>query len=1252
MPPQTASSAATGDGGATISNQLAMLVPGMEPGVDDVQVWTGKVELLLATWPKDKLNELAMRLILNCKGSLFMKLQLHKDEIMTGDTKGVKRLVELVGGSWGQIPLEQKFEIVEKALFKCVQKADETLDSFLSRCDVVWSDLLIRKVKLEELQAYILLRGSRLSPDDRKRVIVEAGAESGGVLEMKKVTAAVRMLGSGFFNELTGNKRDRSQKVYDQNAFLTEEIGEQDSDALLASTHDEVDEEMIEILAAENDEDANLIVQFEDAVMDTLQSDVELAAFFTSYQEARRRLSERVKVRGFWPVHKKGMKGGGKKGKVKSKGKQSLAQRIANSYCRLCHRRGHWKAECPDRQDHDSSASSAKVAPTTFVTVDEVPMELAEIPEFTESNVTSRQDHQHVILFGVTLGSNKQGLGNKSINKGPSWNKVKFQQGLRARLRYESPSESRNRSHSAAKKPSSENVAIGWNKGTNINTEECDTLFASTGTTGVVDLGASQSVIGNQQVPELMKQLPDEIRQQVRRTNCSLTFRFGNHQTLESHHALLFPLLGKWFRVAVVKGNTPFLLSSKFLKETVGAVIDTVEGTMWSKTLNRQLPIELTIKNLYLLDINNLWKAESQSKLETFHVQQVQPDVSSLGTASDRVEVVNRSTDGTDHHDITPCEVDKHDNDTHRIQHTPSQVESCDNDRLAELEGPKSSSNPDSSCEFSSPDGQDVSCRKVQGLPGEDQGLDQPGGDEDHRSDDTGRVVSSNNRLWEVKTGVHISHGVLRPGMDKLVCEPIRAQCQKGAPQVRSFRGADDGGRTNSSSEPEQGEGEDEGLCCQSQGSSLNNRSGSIMGTSAPSGRDLGIRPLGGLQSESPRGGSGLHASGVQTVEHPDDCHGEHHERDRPALEEDAGQDRGLRDLDSDQAETLLASTGTLEGPDCDYDFFTEAQSQNYHRECQRLIQLMWKELSQVYQQTKLFPKSCKKLDLLEVMCSNDSVLTEQVNRLGGSAQRFGLSEGDLQQSCHRKKLFEILIRHTPEHLWYSPVCAPWCMWSFLNCTKNIDTGLKIMEQRWQNLWQLSLAVVLYRFQKSHNAQFSLEQPSGSLMLKVPCMDEIVSSLSWCQFDMCQVGNLVHPETSEPIRKRMIVCTSSRALHQSLQGKLCNSDHKHALIQGQVMVKGERIRLSTFTEKYPLKFGRQIAKLILKEKNWDSPIYANETDDHPTKRRRLGKKANSAEIEQMFPCVNWQTALHIADRTAPRVGIQIIDSGPLFKSVQ
>ncbi len=584
-------------------------------------------------------------------------------------------------------------------------------------------------------------------------------------------------------------------------------------------------------------------------------------------------------------------------------------------------------------------------------------------------------------------------------------------------------------------------------------------------------------------------------------------------------------------------------------------------------------------------------------------------------------------------------------------QDVTSQVQSCDAESPEE-EGPKALLVSESIRESTSHHGQDISGSKTQGLSGQDPGCDRTGRNETYRNHDTGRAIEGDNRLWEVQTRSDLHHGLLGSGMDKLVCEPLREQWQEGTSQIHPICGTDAGDRANSSSGQEQGQEQDEGLSCQGKGSSLSTRSGSVVGTSEASGRDIGVGLVSGFQSVPSRGGSRLHASGIQAAEHSDDCYGAHHERDCPALEKDAGQDRELRDLRSDQADTLLASIGTHEDPDCDYDFFTEAQSQNYHRECQRLIQQMWKELGQVYHQTKLFPKSCKELDLLEIMCSDDSVLTDQVNQLGGSAKRFGLSEGDLKQSCHRKKLFETLVRQRPEHVWFSPECAPWCMWSFLNCTKNIHTGVKIMENRWQNLWQLSLAVVLYRFQKSNNAQFSLEQPCGSLMLKVPCMDEIVHNLSWCQFDMCRVGSLVHPETSEPIRKRMIVCTSSRALHQSLHGKLCNQEHKHRLIQGQVLLRGERIRLSTFTEKYPIKFGRQIAKIILKEKAWDNPIYANEADSHPTKRRRLCKKANSVEIEQMFPCVNWQTVLHIADRTAPRVGIQIIDAGPLFHGVQ
>ena len=67
-------------------------------------------------------------------------------------------------------------------------------------------------------------------------------------------------------------------------------------------------------------------------------------------------------------------------------------------------------------------------------------------------------------------------------------------------------------------------------------------ISATTGATGIVDLGASQTVVGEHQVKELLSSLPEEIQHQVQRTSCHLTFRFGNQQTLTSRHALLLPL--------------------------------------------------------------------------------------------------------------------------------------------------------------------------------------------------------------------------------------------------------------------------------------------------------------------------------------------------------------------------------------------------------------------------------------------------------------------------------------------------------------------------------------------------------------------------------------------------------------------------------------------------------------------------------------------------------------------------------------
>ena len=323
-PDEASSSDGGGSGG--VSNHIAMLVPTFDPAVDNVDIWSSKVSLLLEAWPANKIAELATRLILNTKGTAYQKLRSNQKECLVNDRKGIQRIVELVGGSWGQVPLEHKYELVEKALYRCQLKGDETGDSFIARVDVLWTELLWKSMTLDQLMAYVLLRGSKLTAEDKKRVLVESGAEKAdGKLEWKKVVAVIRMLGSAFFQDYTGAKRDKTLKTYDHMAFNMETTEEDDEYEAYWAMDDALDDDTIATLASENDEDASLIMQFEDAVNESVQSDPELAVLFSSYQDARRRLTERVQVQGFLACEKGIQRNGKERGKVHGKRKDDLS---------------------------------------------------------------------------------------------------------------------------------------------------------------------------------------------------------------------------------------------------------------------------------------------------------------------------------------------------------------------------------------------------------------------------------------------------------------------------------------------------------------------------------------------------------------------------------------------------------------------------------------------------------------------------------------------------------------------------------------------------------------------------------------------------------------------------------------------------------------------------------------------------------------------------------------------------------------
>lgn len=619
--------ASTSDGGGDsklVSNQLASLVPSFDPSKDDVQDYSKKVQLLMKMWPDNRWTELATRLILNTSGSAFQKLQLMGDDITKNERKSIQTIIEVLGGQWGQIPLEKKYEAAEKALFKCAQRQDESNDSYLARADVLWQELLNKKMQLDELKAYIILRGSNLSMEDKKRVLVETSATESGALTMAKVNSSVRMLGAGFFHEVAGSKRNTRLKTYDQ-ANVAEDA-DPDEPSFLADVTEEtafvLDDETIDALVLEGDEDAALVQDFEGMANDVLQSDEDLAHSFTAYTEARRRIAEKVRSRGFWPPSssskgKNKGRGKGKPGKGFGNSRKSLQQRILESRCRLCNKIGHWKAECPSRND------AKPVAPTTFVTptVDDdlqgLPLEFLSIPEhdamldeaWEQASMNSfDQDHPSFVLGHHQCPYTHH---HHHIDRQPNTHQHIHNTDPRHRLRQ---SLQRWSHQSACHRPAlrTENADTDATAPSKASGPEPEmACFATHGSFGVVDLGASKTVIGSDHVAELIQNLHPNIQSQLYRCNCSITFRFGNHGTLVSKKALVIPIHGYHLKVAIVPGSTPFLLSNTLLR-ALGAVIDTQKQIITAKKINKVFPLTLTAKGLFLLDLNDLASDGSQ----------------------------------------------------------------------------------------------------------------------------------------------------------------------------------------------------------------------------------------------------------------------------------------------------------------------------------------------------------------------------------------------------------------------------------------------------------------------------------------------------------------------------------------------------------------------------------------------------------------------------------------------------------------
>ena len=376
-------------------------IPKFIPGVTNVQEYSQKLKFLAVLWPVDFLDQLAPRAALLVEGTAFKKIaRISPAKLKVKSTDGVAAIVEAIGGSWGSTELEERYEYFEKSLYGTIQRSDESHDSFLSRMEANFVELLSRNTTLEEVQAYVLLRQSTLSAEDKKRILLEHEGE----LKHQPVVKSFRLLGSKFFNEFQSGRASQKTKVYDANVLETPDHHEGSSSlesghterAFHAFSEDlepELDQDFIDAMIAQEDADALTVSTFEGEFEEFLQETPEMFDALTSYIEARSKLVEKRKSRGFWPVKGKGKanKGRGKSFGKRSKDRDALLQRISRSHCRRCGALGHWKAECPlNSSDKNSAPSTSASANVVF---DERPKEIFHA-EDTVDEVISEDEYE------------------------------------------------------------------------------------------------------------------------------------------------------------------------------------------------------------------------------------------------------------------------------------------------------------------------------------------------------------------------------------------------------------------------------------------------------------------------------------------------------------------------------------------------------------------------------------------------------------------------------------------------------------------------------------------------------------------------------------------------------------------------------------------------------------------------------------------------------------------------------------------
>ena len=227
--------------------------------------------------------------------------------------------------------------------------------------------------------------------------------------------------------------------------------------------------------------------------------------------------------------------------------------------------------------------------------------------------------------------------------------------------------------------------------------------------------------------------------------------------------------------------------------------------------------------------------------------------------------------------------------------------------------------------------------------------------------------------------------------------------------------------------------------------------------------------------------------------------------------------------------------------------------------------------------QMLLSPPQESTLDLLEIGLPSDSRLTAVVLSLGGQAKRFTREDGDLRSPEGQQRLWQMVQETQPRHIWFTPEGRHWSAWSSLNAARSSQQHQAYAQSRSSDQVLFQLCVELCDWQKQRHRDFHLELPGLFPKSSVSALQTIARETYKASVDMCSFG-LQTPKTGKPIKKRILIQSTSQDITKSLATHVCNQMHVHQTLSGRTL-KG--LPMSQFAGSYCEGFAQHVARVML-----------------------------------------------------------------------